>query len=267
VRKVLLFVLVTYAISWTFWLPMLATGERRLLLILGTFGPAAAALIVTARESGRRGVRRLLSGLRIWRVGARWYLFSLLSPAVLVLAAIGVHVLLGGDRPAFEDPARLWLIVVVFLYVLLFSVAGEETGWRGYMLPRLLERSAALAASLVIGVVWGLWHLPLFWIEGNLHDDLPLSLFLLQDLGLAVLFTWLWLHTGGSLLMAHLFHAAVNTSLGALPILPADTGGDLRPLWIAVALLLALAAVTTLREGASLHAAEPRPGSSSREGA
>lgn len=245
-RQIVQFVILTYAISWVFWGPMIVTGEHRALLILGTFGPVAAALALTARDAGRAGVGSLLRSLRAWRVDARWYLFTFLAPPVIVLAAIWLHVLLGGDRPAFNDPAGLWLVVPVFLYVLAFSVAGEETGWRGYLLPRAQGRWGALVASLGISIVWGLWHLPLFFVAGNLHEELPLSLFLLQDVALAVLFTWMWNGTGGSLLLAHLFHAAVNTTLGVLPVLPMDTGGTMRPLWIAVGLLVVVAVLVTV---------------------
>jgi uncharacterized protein len=245
-RDIVRFIIVTYAISWAFWGPMVVTGEHRALLIPGTFGPLAAALLLTARDAGWAGIRGLLGSLRTWRVDARWYLFIFLAPPAIVLAAIWLHVLLGGDRPAFNDPAGLWLVLPVFLYVLVFSVAGEEAGWRGYLLPRAQRRWGPLAASLVIGVVWGLWHLPLFLVAGNLHEELPLSLFLLQDVALAVLFTWMWNGTGGSLLLAHLFHAAVNTTLGVLPVLPMDTGGAIRPLWIAVGMLVVVAVFVTV---------------------
>lgn len=243
VRRTFLFFLVTFAFSWACWIPLAVTGvESQFLDVAGRFGPLVAALLLTGFVDGRAGLAKLLRGMLIWRVHPGWYAFAFLATAAIVLAAIGINVALGGQTPQFNDPAQLYLVIPVFLYVLVLSVAGEETGWRGYALPRLQERWGPLWASLAIGIVWGVWHLPLFWMPGNFHADIPIGLFVLQDVGLAVVLTWLFNRTGGSLLLVHLFHAASNTTLGVLPVLPQDTGGDVRPLWIAVVLLCAFAA-------------------------
>ena len=76
-----------------------------------------------------------------------------------------------------------------------------------------------------MGVAWGLWHLPLFFIPGNFHAEIPVTAFLLQDLALSVVMAWLYNCSGRSWLIVHLFHAASNTALGVLPVLPMDTGG------------------------------------------
>jgi membrane protease YdiL (CAAX protease family) len=231
-------------------MPMVAAGrESGVLQIAGTFGPTTAALLLTFVWDGQIGLQALWKRLLIWRVNILWYLFSFLSSALIVLAAIQIHVWLGGDVPEFNDPGQWYLIIPVFLYVLFLSVLGEEIGWRGYALPRLQESRSALIASLIIGVMWGFWHLPLFWIEGNFHQEIPLSLFVLQDVALSIVLTWLYNGTGGSLLIVHLFHAASNTTLGLLPILPTDTGGELRPLWIAVGLLWIVATVIVAVNG------------------
>src|SRR3712207_6537622 len=87
---------------------------------------------------------------------------------------------------------------------------GEELGWRGYALPRLLARRSALAASLILGLLWGLWHLPTFYVLGAPQHGLPISAFLLLTMAYSVLFTWIYLHTRGSVLIATLFHSAIN---------------------------------------------------------
>jgi len=244
---VLTYFTLTYISSWLVWTPMVLSGfDSRLLLVSGTFCPLASALLLTALIDGCSGIRDLLSRFLIWRVKVGWYLWCFFGSAAVVLAAILIHLAAGGDSPAWNDPAKLYLVIPVFLYVLVFSVLGEETGWRGFALPRLQKRIGALGSSLIIGIGWGVWHLPLFWISGNFHRQIPFSLFLLQDIALAVLMTWLYNATGGSLLLVHLFHAASNTTLGVLPILPIDTGGTLRPLWIAVGFLYMLTLVIVL---------------------
>lgn len=250
VRRTLLFLLVTFVFSWSIWIPLAVTGsESGILDIAGRFGPLIAALVLTGLRDGRAGLARLWKRMLIWRVHPGWYAFAFLATAVVALVAIGIHLGLGGENLEFNDPAQLYLVVPVFLYVLFLSVAGEETGWRGYVLPRLQARWGALGASVVIGLVWGVWHLPLFFMAGDFHSEIPFWLFLLQDVALSVVITWLWNGTGGSLLLVHLFHAASNTTIGVLPILPQDTGGDLRPLQIAVALLLIVAAVIVALDG------------------
>jgi CAAX protease family protein len=226
--------------------------ESRLLLVAGTFGPLATALLLTELSEGHSGLRALLDRFLIWRVNVGWYLWSLVGSAVVVLAAIAIHLAAAGDTPAWNDPRRLYLVIPAFLYVLIFSVLGEEAGWRGFALPRLQERFGSLGASLIIGIGWGTWHLPLFWIAGNFHQQIPLSLFLLQDIALSILLTWLYNSTGGSLLLVHLFHAASNTTLGVLPVLPTDTAGVLRPLWIAVGLLWIVTIVIVIATGGRL---------------
>ena len=247
------FFFITFALSWAAWLATAVfTPESELLLILGRFGPTAAALALTAAAEGRAGSRAIWRRLWLWRVGVGWYLFSLGGTAVFVLAAIALYRLGGGRAElVFNDPAQWYLIFPVFFYVLFFSVLGEEIGWRGYALPRLLARYGWLPASIILGLVWSVWHLPLFWLPGDFHQTIPLGLFLLQSVALAILYTWLYQHTKGSLLIAHLFHTASNVTLGLLPVLPMDTGGDVTPLWITVALLCAFTVVVT--------AVSPRP--------
>jgi uncharacterized protein len=272
----------TFMISWGLWIPMVVLGrEVPALRISGNFGPLAAALLVAAGAQGRPGLYALWRRFARWRVGTRWYLFALLSTAVVVLTALGLDrvcagsagALLGtpllpgsgpfrnggallpggaaallGDGAAFPGgggpfPAAgaLARVFLVFGYALVFRAVGEETGWRGFALPRLQRRIGPLGASVLLGLIWGVWHLPLFLVPGSFHQTIPFALFILQDVALAVVMTWLSNHTGGSLVPAHLFHAASNTTVGLLPILPLRTAGSPRPLVIAVALLVALA--------------------------
>jgi membrane protease YdiL (CAAX protease family) len=182
--------------------------------LLGTFGPSLAALLVTAATSGRRGLRALLARLAIWRVGVGWYAVALLWPAAHSLATTGVHVLLGAAPPDFAQPPVLWLypappelfaagswplLPFVFIQSLLSSSSlGEEPGWRGFALPRLQARFGALGASLVLGVLWGVWHLPLALTRGDPTEGTFSGWYLLGSTGDAVLYTWLFNATGGA---------------------------------------------------------------------
>jgi membrane protease YdiL (CAAX protease family) len=98
---------------------------------------------------------------------------------------------------------------------LILGPLGEELGWRGYALPRLLQRFSPLAASLILGVIWGVWHLPSFFVSSLVQSSLAIPVFLFGALCMSILATWLYLHTGGSVLITVLFHLAFNASLSA----------------------------------------------------
>lgn len=237
------FLLLTFAISWGIWWPAAILGiEWRWAVIAGSLGPGVAALILAARQ-GDRAVRALLAPLLRWRAGVFWYGFVLLAPPAIVLFAVAV----GGATGPMPGAGELAILPVVFLYVLVFSVIGEEIGWRGYALPQLLREVRPLAASLILGAIWGVWHLPLFYMVGNFHAAIPLLLFFFQVLAMSMLITWIWIGTGGSLFMVVLFHAVANTTLGMLPILPPEPGATMTALWIALALLWSLAALAARR--------------------
>jgi uncharacterized protein len=233
-----LFCVLALLLTWVVWMPLVITRiDSEPLRMLGGLGPALAAMLLTFAVGGLAGLRALFRPLTAWRVHPGWYLFSFLSTALVALAAIELHVLLGGERPAFNDPGQWYLIPVVFLYVLITSVLGEEIGWRGYALCRLQARHSALVSSLILGAIWSVWHLPLFWMAGNFHQGIPIGLFFGQIMAFTILYTWMYNSTRGSLLMVSIFHAASNSTLGLLPLLPMSTGDDLRPLYLAVGML------------------------------
>jgi CAAX protease family protein len=160
-------------------------------------------------------VRDLGARLVRWRVGWQWYLVVILGPAAFSLAVAGLYALLGGSwaeaaPPALRGEATLALLPLFLMILTLTDGLGEELAWRGFALPRLLTQHNALVASLILGVLWGLWHLPLVWTEGASMYQQPIWLFLLDITAKSVLFTWVFLHTRGSVLLVMLFHGATN---------------------------------------------------------
>jgi len=249
-RPVLTFFALTLVISWGLWWPV-AFGAFDGVFAgrVAVFGPTIVALALTAALSGRDGLRRLGRRLVRWRVHPGWYVFCLAFGPALLLVAIGIHLGLGGSLGSLSVPDPP-ILVVGFVYVLVTSVAGEELGWRGFALPRLQRSYSALTASLVLGVVWFAWHLPLFYTPDDFHRFVPLELFALQVVGFTVLYTWLFNETDGSLLFPHLFHTANNFSFFVLPVLPTGQGGPTRPLWIGIGLLWLVVAGVVLFAGA-----------------
>ena len=209
-----------FAFTWALWVP--AALEARGLIsqlpipatFLGAFGPMVAAIVVTLQEGGRTGLRFLLGRVVRWRVAPIWYAVAILGPLVITLVATALHVLLGGQPPSLGLLiGALPTLVIIIVYMMITVALGEEVGWRGYALPALQARFSALLASVILGVMWALWHLPVFFNPDTLYSNLPFVLFLAYIVPFAVLITWVFNSTGGSVLVSGiLFHAVMNAS-------------------------------------------------------
>jgi uncharacterized protein len=226
----------TFALAWAAWVPaaMLfrhshqpglpsSAGGLVVLQTLGAAAPTLAALLVL-RVGGRRDLLGWIAGrYRIWRVHPGWYLVAgLLAPAIMILS-LGVraladpHFQVAPGSPLGELLADLGVGGVALLLPLLVlawlpsSALLEEFGWRGLALPLLQGRWNALTASVLLGLVWGVWHLPLMVANGE-----PLVLYLLLIAPQTVLMTWVVNSAQGSMLLAMLFHAGLATALTTL---------------------------------------------------
>jgi uncharacterized protein len=179
---------------------------------LGVFmaaGPLLSALIVTAVIDGRRGLRELGSRLVKWRVGWAWYAAALLIPLAVVLGTGGLNVALGAQGSPIRrlELSSLALVFALRLVVPVFSPIGEEPGWRGFALPRFLAGRSPLEATLFLGLIVAVWHVPLLFLA---EEDLP-AIFLLTTVAVTFFYTWLFVHTGGSVFITILAHAAEGT--------------------------------------------------------
>ena len=215
-----------FAFRGFFW-TLAALGARHVipalpgLTVIGTLGPLVAAVVITAQESGRAGLRSLLGRVVRWRVAPIWYGVASLGPLVLTLAAIARHVAVGGQRPSIGVLiGALPIVLVTAVYMLIFVAFGEEVGWRGYALPVLQARYGALLASLILGALWTFWHLPIFFNPDTLYSNLPFGLFLAYLIPFMILITWVYNSTGGSVLMAMIVHAFMNASDAVWKVLP-----------------------------------------------
>ena len=240
------FFAVTFVWSWTCWLvsvaikpqlPSLATT----LMFVGSFGPSLAAVLVVASAGGRAGLRAWLGRCLRWRIGWRWVAFALLFPGVLTALAAALHTVMGGSiGPSPAAGHGLMTAANFFLILLLGGPLGEEFGWRGYALPGLQDRMGWRMASLGLGLVWGVWHLPLFFVEGTSQAHIPLALFLLSVVAMSVLFAWLVNHTKGSVVAALVLHTAINFWPSVVPVLPTETSCQAYALVVAMLVLTAM---------------------------
>ncbi len=215
---------VAYGVSWL--LLALLYGLLRLpaalVILLQTLGPTVAAIIVAAALGGRAAVGELVARVRIWRVGARWYLLALVG---IPMTCIAMALVVPGGVDAF-GAASLGQIPVIFLvYLVIGWLSGplfEEPGWRGFALPRMQTAMGPLAATLLLGALWAGWHLPQFlvpeWTAENGGSDATTAvLFFAMVVAITPLMTWVFNRTKGSLFLAMLTHSSINASLAMLP--------------------------------------------------
>jgi membrane protease YdiL (CAAX protease family) len=254
---VFFFGLVFFA-TWIVWVPR-ALESRGLLdshwahwLGRGwTYMPALAAVVFVALTGGRRSLAELGRKLLLWRIGWRWYVVIVTIPLGIALTTAAIYALTGGQFSAGLPLAMdlpLPMIPLIIAIRLLTDGIGEETAWRGVALPQLLRRMNGVTASLILGIVWACWHLPLiFTVGAPMANNSILLLFVLLPAE-SVVYTWLYQHTRGSILAAALFHALIG--LWAIASPAAEATG--RPQLIRAILWCAVAGVLLLKYGTNL---------------
>jgi membrane protease YdiL (CAAX protease family) len=245
-----------------------------ILALLVGYGIVIATLLITAIISGRAGVGALLRRFLIWRVRWGWYVVALFLAPALMLMAIALSSVFTRTRPDFSQyfgrqifgPEISPLVLVLPFFLFSMFTNGEEIGWRGFALPRLQERRSALVASLILGAIWAFWHLPKYWMVGTtLGGGKDLSQFAVDSvkvLAQAILYTWLFNNTKGSLLLMTLFHASWNA---AWVFLPMGNVGLAEPViyWLAALTIVVIAGPARLvRRAITLPEplAKPSPG-------
>jgi uncharacterized protein len=211
------FYILAFGISWLGMISAvlasrgIAPSYRPYFLVLSIFfavGPALAAVIVSQVTHGQKGVRDLLKGLIQWRVGLVWYIVAVLGPAVLLIAAQVVTKLLGLHVTITMPQVNLSPYVIFGFTVTFLANTCEEIGWRGFALPRLQKRHNALYSTLIVGMLWGLWHLPLVFLAGPM-SEYPF-LWFISIAADAFMYTWIYNSTKGSILLVALLHGSGN---------------------------------------------------------
>lgn len=250
--QILLFFVLTLAISWAIWIPAAIAklnGENSILAPEGLIGgmarwmPGLMAILLSFLVFGRTGIARLFQPIRIWRVGLFWYIFAIFFQFAIFYAGKTLDTLLGN---AYEVTAPLFSVygsqaALMAPIVILFAFPGafaEELGWRGYALPRLQNKLNALLSSIVVAAFWGAWHIPLLIYFGELgvNDPARYLLTVVNFVPVAVLYTWIYNNTKGSLLLVTLFHIGQQLSNNLLGTLP--TYSDEVLVWIVAVVIV-----------------------------
>ena len=232
------FFVLAYAISWV-GLPLYAAGVWPIPFL--ATGPLIAALIVIPITQGRAGLRDLGSRMIRWRVGLKWYVVAIGLPLSVLLVTVGLNVALGAGTPSLAGVGSLSTILMVFTVRLINPLngpMGEEPGWRGFALPGLQASRSPLVAALILAPRIAVWHLPLAFVGGMKPLDF------LGPIAFTFVATWLFNHTGGSVLMTLVMHATEGTihpsELWSVGAASASAQAIYAVVWFAVAIGLVI---------------------------
>lgn len=214
----MLFVLFTYILTWAVEIPLALTKHgyasihiSKSLQTICTLSPGIIALILTGVLSKWAGLKTLFREVVKWRVKFKWYIIIIILSIVLCGLSLFLFNSIFGQ---INKPEPAYNFLFYFILILPLSALWEELGWRGFLLPILQEKYSPLKASMIIGFVWGLWHLPIY-LAIDPYGDKTIIFFFIMFIGcfaLSTITTWLYNSTRGSLFICILFHNAVNTS-------------------------------------------------------
>lgn len=234
-----LYFALAYLFSWVLW-PLVILNPTSSPLV--PFGPLIAAVIVALLAGGKPELWALLRQLGRWRIHVIWYVIAFLGPFVVAVVTAFLATAAGAQVRSTGAYTDWQAIGVFFLTAMIIVGLFEEVGWRGFALPRLQHRLAAIWAALVLGVLWALWHLPEL-ISDPTRQRPPLQ-FIVWTLALSVIFSWLYNSTNGSLPIVIICHAAIDTA-GRF-MLPEFAGDGYQLVWWFMVGLYVLAAVAVV---------------------
>jgi membrane protease YdiL (CAAX protease family) len=247
-----LFFVLAYGLSWGNYALSRALPN---IPFLFPFGPLLAALIVASISGGLSGLKDFASRCLRWRVGLKWYAAALLVPAAIGLTAVYLSVLAGGPAPTAAKLGPWYSLFLLFPMALVDAPLGEESGWRGFALPRFPAKRSPLFNTLVVG-----WHVPLVISEPALAAP-----YLIAGIASTILTNWVYYNAGGSALLAMLYHTAANTV--GIYFSPMLSGPDqVRYFWMLAIVNWVVAAAVVLVTGPSLQRQPAKPAETAQVG-
>jgi membrane protease YdiL (CAAX protease family) len=218
----LLFFLIAFLVAWLLFITANLISDdsqlstlAHLLIFIGAISPGLVAILFTAKTQGAEGVKLLIGKISFKNTRVMWYVFALTFFALIKSLAALVFFLLYDSWPQFGTTS--WDVMLGAITISMWAQAGEEIGWRGYALPLMSKKIGLAKAGILLGIIWAIWHLPLFYIAAADTYNQSFPLYLLQVTGLSVIMAWLFWKVDGNLLPLMVFHAAINNTKDIVP--------------------------------------------------
>lgn len=223
-HSLMLYFSLTYILSWICWSSKLISARGIInntsinkIYGFGPIMPIIVALLVTLIIDGNKGIREIFSKFRLTSFKLRWYIISLFLVPVLCICTSLILAIFKNEHIIISS-FFAWNKFFMFLpYFIVFSFF-EEVAWRGFALPKLLKKFSALKSSIILGIIWGVWHLPKLLAE-NIRDISSILIFICFTTILSIFITWIFNNTNKSLIPIIIAHAATNASIGASSII------------------------------------------------
>ena len=242
------FFLLTFAYSWVIWIPSVldglgiklpfrVAGYSTVVVIIGAFAPLLAAITLVVREEGWKGTNVFFRQALDLHIKPVFLVVALALPILIHVIAHYLALAVGLDVattlfPTETPVAPVVLAIPYFILMLVIGGGQEEFGWRGYAQEPLQEKIGVIPASLVIGVIWGIWHLPLWFMTGDLHSAYSFLAFVMMTTSISIMYAWLYNSSGKKLIVVMFFHAMNNTAAPLLPFLHGIEGKPESAYWI-----------------------------------
>lgn len=258
-RRVWTYFLLTFVFSWLLWLPFVLWGFGVIQLsqsiaslmtpavMLGAFCPMISALILIINKNGWSGVKSFFRNALSFRIKPLYYILAILLPLLVTALAHYIVNFSGIDilpDNLFPEDLSVPVIVLIIPYVIFILIAGggqEEFGWRGYAQEPLQQRFGILGGSAILGMFWGLWHLPLWFMPGEGHAYYSFFAFMIFTISMSISIGWLYNASGKKMVIPWIFHTISNVSVPFFPIMHmADVPQPAYWVWAVLNIIMAI---------------------------
>ncbi|MFL0249287.1 CPBP family intramembrane glutamic endopeptidase [Clostridium neuense] len=227
-HEIISFIFLTFLFSWIIWGILYCSSidivnnviyksHMSIFICLGAFAPSSMSIILTGFLYKKKGLKALLTRLTKWRYNLIYYLIAVFYWIASLYISYLICKFFGSKGEITFTNVKTYYILEGFMITLLLGgPLGEEIGWRGFLLPRLQKKLNPFYSSIVLGIIWSCWHLPLFFIAGTDQYGVPFLLFIMTTIINTIIITWIFNRTNGSLIFPILFHTCNNIAAGLL---------------------------------------------------